>query len=235
MSTQKPWRERIDAGVLLLYVVAAVVIGILCYARSTWPPSFRDLPSVIQEAPSDYFYRPWELAADRFGQFEGHLVTLGTLQLGVLAVLAGMLFKEEIKLERKGLLFWVIMAVLGITALAYLHCAKVMMAYASYLVHLERFVPTSPTQVMTEAWRYALQANALPLVGMASGGLTTLVMVLVYPTVPLLAAIWGFGTHLGRPRRTLHRLTVAAIAVPVLFVWPDVVGFLQVLKGAGVT
>jgi hypothetical protein len=171
-------------------------------------------------------------AVDRITHFNDLLVAIGSVQLGILAYIAGLVFKEgdEDPIRRKRLFFWLVIVLLGTTAAAYLHVWKLTVSHSIYVVQLEAELerglrPLADTFHIASNPQVRTAEHFSLLKDLSLSAHYTLGLVAMYPVVLLLVAIFAFGRRLDVAPDLYGVLIIGFIALAFFFFFPHLKEF----------
>jgi hypothetical protein len=178
-------------------------------------------------------------ANKRSEYYEGIVVTVGSIELAILAYMAGIILSKGVSVEHRRVFFWIATVLLSATTAAYLHAWRIYMAYGINIVNLEWLYYTdAPLRTVTRTLALAAEPNlgdsASVLTSFTKLARVTYTMLLSssYPVVLLGAGVIGFGSRCRINPKIIVVLLSVLVSLSVIYAWPDVIEFFRVAEMA---
>lgn len=220
-----------DHVAVILYTVAAALILI---AAMTLVSSLFTTPRrasiEVRDDNKQWLVEARHEVIGRMSHFEQLLVAIGSVELGIVSYMAGVVISEGDGV-RSPLTFYTIMSVLTfITTVAYLHTFKIYMAYSTYCVQLEiagigRGLRTT-SEVFFLAQNAAVSRWIKPFISAAA----SIQAVALFPVFILMCALVGFGVHFCVDPRAYWSLVGILGSWAAIYIGPSFVEFMMLVN-----
>ncbi len=164
-------------------------------------------------------------AIARITHLDALLVGIGSVQLGIMAYIGGLLFGKETEIRRKRLFFFLIAMLLSATSSAYLHVWNIGNSYAIYATRLEQELAHG-LRPMCDVFQIAndpLVANNFRFPVVAAGA--TVSLIATYPVFLLIVALVSFGRRLDVSTDVVIALAACIVGMAVFYSAPGLTEF----------
>ena len=165
---------------------------------------------------------------ERMQHFEQLFVAIGSVELGILAYIGGVILGTDPNIQRPRLLFGLTTTLFFCTTVAYLHTWNIYMSYGSFVTRLEMVLLHQGLRPLSDVFYGATNPNIpsvlKPAVLTARG---TIEAIAIYPVVILFVAVFGFGRRLGIKSDVIYALLIVIFGLAIIYICPGAMDFFQ--------
>lgn len=218
----RTWKATLVAGLLVLPPCIAMLILL--------PQESPRTLVLASGATREMVVAARDEAMARSTSFEQLLVALGSLELGIVAYVAGVVLGKDAKIDRPRLFFGLFAALTFITTVTYLHTLRVYLGYGAYAVQLEMSKLEPGLRPTSHVFAWASSPNVPAVLSPAVALAGSLEIVSLYPVFILAAAIVAFGRRLEIAWDWVVGLALAAFGWAFMYTFPSMIEFIQLVQ-----
>lgn len=224
----KRWKCSLLAFVIgMPLIILTVSLAYLAEPRDIIVPADSCMPAGSGLISQAQYAR--DEAMERGSLFEGHMVSIGTIQLLIVAYIGGLILAKEADIRRRKLFFALTILILSVTTAAYMHCWKIYINYGTYAMILEAKCWESGFRITSNVVTMANNPNLYPVPDVLLWPIrfiaNSLAVVAIYPVPLLLSAVLIFGKRLDIKTDIIAFLLVLISVVVTIYVVPDICEF----------
>lgn len=229
LSKYRGWYALILVSIFLVIVAAAFV-------RSALQANPRQV-QLTDKCDRQLIKEALDEASKRSIYYEQLIVAIGSIELGILAYIAGIILTRDNQNKPSRLFYYLATALLFATSGAYLHAWKIYMAYGVYLVGLEsQYYPEPALRPIATTFALASKANIdnTTFSFLSRGVYGTMALAAMYPVFLMIAAVVAFGKRLKVDTKVITILFVVVLWTFTIYVAPTLIEFFKAASDAAI-
>lgn len=169
-------------------------------------------------------------AMGRATQFERHLITIGSVELAILAYVAGYVLREDTVVHNEYLFYAIATMLFFAVTVAYLHAWKLYMAYGAYCIRLEIAAMGMGSRMLSQVFHAAQNPPMPKWLKPFVGAATSIQVVALFPVLILLAVIVAFGARFDVSATIVLPLCAIVLSWSIIYAVPPFIEFIRLIN-----